>query len=101
MKNKKVYLAIPYSGMEEESFKIANKVAGQLMIDGYIVFSPISQCHLIAKECNLPTTWEFWNKYDEDFIKWCDILMVICIGEYGSKLIENSKGCQAEIKIAS
>lgn len=100
MRGQKIYLAIPYSGMEEESFKIANETAAELMIEGHIVYSPISHNHPIAKERGLPTGWEYWAAFDEEFIKWCDELYVINIGEDGHKLIEKSKGCQAEIKIA-
>src|SRR5690349_19198330 len=98
---KKIYLAIPYSGIEEESFKIANYVAHKLMADGHIVFSPISQNHPIAKAHSLPTGWEFWQKLDEAFIEWCDELHIVAIHTLcpisAATLIESSKGCQAEI----
>ena len=53
----KIYLAIPYSGIEEESFAVANKITAHLMYQGHIVFSPISMNHMIAKEYGLPTSW--------------------------------------------
>ena len=55
----KIYLAIPYSGMAEESFRIANEVSAKLMNEGHIVFSPISHSHPIAIAHNLPTDWIF------------------------------------------
>lgn len=99
-----IYLAIPYSGIEEESFKIANYVAHKLMEEGHIVYSPITHNHPIAKAHGLPTGWDFWEKFDTEFIKWCDEVYVVVIrdelGVSGEGLIENSKGVNAEIKIA-
>lgn len=103
---KKVYLAIPYSGIEEESFKIANEVASILMKDGKtIVYSPISHNHPIAKAHGLPTGWDFWKQFDTEFIQWCDEVIVILLHnqeqlELGYPLHNNSKGVQAEMLIA-
>jgi hypothetical protein len=91
----KIYLAIPYTGKEEASFKIANQVAGDLMNQGHIVFSPISHTHPIAKSCDLPKDWEFWKKQDESFIRWADEIHVIMFGD-----IKKSVGVQAEIDLA-
>lgn len=96
----KIYLAIPYSGMGEKSFKISNEVSAELMNKGHIVFSPISHSHPIAISHNLPTDWEFWKKFDESFIEWCDELWVIIVGENGHELCNKSKGVTEEIKIA-
>ena len=91
----KIYLAIPYTGQEEESFRIANEVAGDLMAKGHIVFSPISHTHPIEMEVDLSGDWEFWKKQDESFIDWCDEIWVIDFGD-----VKNSTGVQAEIKMA-
>lgn len=91
----RIYLAIPYTGMEESSFLTANKVAGKLMKEGHIVFSPISHCHLIAKEYKFSKGFGFWRDYDTSFIEWCDELHVICIPGWNQ-----SEGVTAEIKIA-
>ena len=92
---KKIYLAIPYTGNEEQNFKIANKVAGQLMSKGNIVFSPISHTHPIAIECNLPGDWKYWKSFDIAFIKWCDEVQIIALPGW-----RQSKGVMAEIDIA-
>lgn len=98
---KKIYLAIPYSGMEELSFKIANEVAAKLMNEGYIVFSPISHSHPLAVSHQMPGTWDFWKEFDESFILgWCDEVWVVVIGENGYDLCEKSKGINAEVTIA-
>lgn len=97
-----IYLAIPYSGLEDESFKIANHVAHLLMQEGHIVYSPISHNHPIAIAHGLPTGWDFWEKFDTEFVKWADEVHVVVIGndERGFFLINNSKGVRAEMKIA-
>lgn len=94
---KKIYLAISYTGMEERSFNIANAVTAFLMRANNIVFSPIGHSHILAKEYGLPSTWEYWSRFDESFIEWCDELWVV---DMGAKNIANSKGVQAEIEIA-
>ena len=102
MKKENIYLAIPYSGIEEISFKAVNAVAAQLMLKGHIVYSPISQGHAIVQENSLPNTREFWEKSEESFISWCDKLFVVVLIDYdGTELIKNSKGCQSEISMAN
>ena len=91
----KIYLAISYTGNESKSFRIANLVAGALMRQGHIVFSPISHTHPIAKVCNLPKDWEFWKSQDEAFIGWCDELHVAMLKGW-----QKSTGVTAEMKIA-
>lgn len=108
--DKKIYLAIPYSGLQEESFKIANQVAAQLMMEGHVVFSPISHSHSVSLENSLPGTWEFWIEQDKEFVKWADELYIIIIPNKtvdtnylleGIQLIEKSVGVQGEILIAN
>ena len=89
----KIYLAIPYSGNEEESFRTANAFAGKLMRMGHIVFSPISHTHPIS-ETWWTMPWEFWKSQDEAFLEWCDELYVIMADGW-----KDSKGVTEEIKI--
>ncbi len=98
--DKKIYLAIPYSGMQEESYKIANEVAAQLIHKGHIVFSPITHSHALSVEHKLPTNWEFWIEQDEAFIKWADAVYIVILKENGLDKIEKSVGVQGEILIA-
>ena len=91
----KIYLAIPYTGKEDQSFKLANKIAGILMQQGHIVFSPISHSHPINQECELNEDWEFWKKQDTTFIEWCDELHVVLFGDY-----KKSVGVMYEIEQA-
>jgi len=89
----KIYLAIPYSGNEEESFRTANAFAGKLMRKGHIVFSPISHSHPISKTFK-EMPWEFWKSQDEAFLEWCDELCVIMADGW-----EDSRGVTEEIEI--
>jgi len=95
----KIYLAIPYSFNPELSFRIANKVAAGLMADGHLVFSPISHSHPIADHLpeELRTNSNWWMKHDLPMIDWADKVHVVCIGENGSELIEQSKGVCMEL----
>ena len=90
------YLAMPYSGRMEESFVDANRIAGALMVEGYVVFSPISHSHPIWKDCEyLPQTHEFWMKQDLPFLRLADKLFV-----YKAEGWEESLGVRLEIEEA-
>lgn len=90
----RIYLAIPYSvdarGQSEEDrarresrYFIANKVAGQLILEGNAVFSPISHSHPIS--LTMPdgawdTDCDLWYTQDLTYIKhWATALYVVCI----------------------
>jgi len=91
----KIYLATPYTGYEKESFKEVNKLAGKLINEGYVVFSPISHSHPIATECNLSKKWSYWKWLDICFIHWCDQLYISSFGNW-----KKSEGVKREIGIA-
>jgi len=96
---KKIYLATPYSHpdltIRLARFEAINKVAGELMRKGCLVFSPISHTHPIAVAGNLPLGWEFWAAYDRSFIEWCDEVHVFQQDGW-----QESTGVVAEIKLA-
>jgi len=98
---KKIYLAIPYTGMLESSYEQANAATIKIMQLGHNPFSPITHSHPLTKfeENGLPTTWEFWEKIDYQFIDWADEVWV-CLPEEGLQPVLNSIGVQAEIKYA-
>ena len=95
---KKIYLAIPYSGMEESSFKQATLAAVKILKLGHNVFSPITHSHPLT-EYNVPGDWTFWQKIDFQFIDWCDEVWVLTPVE-GEEKVERSIGVQAEIDYA-
>lgn len=94
-----IYLAIPYSHPEqvvrEKRFKIVNAVAAELMRKGAVVYSPISHCHVIAAEYDLPTSWTYWKKSCVEFVTRSDQVIVVCVDGW-----KESTGVQAEIEIA-
>lgn len=94
---KKVYVAIPYTGDEDNSFKLANQVAGDVINEGNVPFSPISMTHPIALECEIKGNWETWERIDYVFIDWCDEVLVV---NYDNERTEKSVGVQAEIAYA-
>ena len=98
---KRIYLCIPYTGMEALSFKIANIKAGELMQAGNLVFSPISHSHPIALQCKLPGEHAYWRAWNRSFIEaWADELYVIT--EYNRNILPwlESTGVQYEIELA-
>ena len=96
-KPRKIYLAIPYSNHEEMSFELVNKIAGQLIEDGNIVFSPISMSHPIAKANDMSGKWNVWKKIDFEFIKWCDEMIVV---NFDSEAVRKSVGVSEEMAFA-
>lgn len=99
---KKIYLAIPYSGMEESSYEQANiATAGIISANQELnVFSPITHSHPLTKtEFTVPGSWDYWSKIDYEFIDWADEVWVV-IPEEGYDKVQNSTGVQAEIKYA-
>lgn len=101
-KGKKIYLAIPYRGWEEYSFKVANRVAVYLINQGILVFSPITHSHPLSIHENIPGDWDFWSKYDYSFIKdWADELWYIqANNDVNKKHLEMSEGVRAEVDFA-
>jgi hypothetical protein len=71
------------------------------MSEGHIVFSPISHSHPIADHLpdQLRTDSNWWMNQDLPFVDWADEVHVVCIGELGHELIEQSKGVQMEIAL--
>jgi hypothetical protein len=96
---KKIYLASPYyhknHDIREQRFISVCKKAGELMNQGYFVYSPIAHSHPIAVQCELPKDWVFWEQYDIEYIKWVDEVWILQLDGWSK-----SKGISAEIEIA-
>lgn len=94
-----IYLACPYShddpGIMEARFEYVTKVAGHLIKQGEIVYSPITNSHQINKVANIGGTWADWEKFDLTLLSKCDRLMVVCIPGWGKSI-----GVAAEINYA-
>lgn len=103
---KKIYLAIPYTKMEESSYEQATLATAIIMQDAeHNVFSPITHSHPLTKFKNLgievPGTWEFWSKVDYQYIDWSDEIWVLIPKESEYlELIMSSVGVMAEMKYA-
>ena len=89
----KIYLAVAYSGRQEEAFREANIHMAKLMKEGHVVISPISMGHTAVVNYGLPSDWGYWKKYSTNFIEWCDEMHII-------PGWEESVGVKDEMKIA-
>ena len=94
-----IYLASPYHHADpevmEQRFRQVARMAGRLMLDGHVVYSPIVHCHPIASMINLPRDWAFWERFDRTMLARCDAVWVVKLPGW-----ESSKGVSAEMRIA-
>lgn len=94
-----IYLACPYThpdpSIVRKRFEYVTRATGCLMKRGLVVFSPITQSHLVAEMEDMPGTWEFWAEQDLAVLKRCDALYVLCLPGW-----KESVGVTAEIKAA-
>jgi hypothetical protein len=92
-----VYLASPYShddpAIREQRFHAACAKAAELMRAGVLLFSPIAHTHPIA-QFDLPKGWDFWERYDREYLDVCKALVVLTIDGWAT-----SKGVCAEVCI--
>lgn len=72
------------------------------MSEGYAVYSPISQGHVVADHLdeNLRRNSDWWTDRVIPFVDVCEEFYIISIGEKGTDLINESKGCVRELKRA-
>jgi len=95
----KLYLAAPYTHKDKKivlkRVKAINKAAAKLISLNFIVYSPISHCHAIAIENKLPTDANFWRIQNEEFISWCDIMVILTLKGW-----EKSTGLLSELALA-
>jgi len=99
-KKKKIYLAVPYKSCKRLSFIASNKIAGDLIKKGHVVFAPICHSHPIDPTGSRGISHEQWLKVDKEFLNFCDEVIVVILGDKGIQRIKNSKGVQQEIKWA-
>lgn len=62
---------------------------------GLVVFSPIAHTHGILTKCGMPNGWNYWEKFDREFIERSECVIVLKIDGW-----DTSKGVAAEIRIA-
>ncbi len=94
-----IYIASPYQHTDpqvmEWRFEQACFFAGKRMNLGEFVYSPIVHNHPIAVRMDLPRGWDYWQKYDTDFLQRSSAVYVLCLPDWGM-----SKGIKAELGIA-
>ena len=90
-----IYLACPYNHADKiimhSRFDAVTQAAGHLMIQGKIIFSPITHCHPIAQCYELPRSWEFWKSFDEVYIGHSDEMYILTLSGW-----EDSIGVTSE-----
>lgn len=99
----KVYLAIPYSGMENSAYNQVSLATAKLIeTKKFNVFSPITHSHplTLIKGVNLPGDWEYWQTIDKQFIDWADEVWALIPTE-GPEKLKKSKGVKEELSYAS
>ena len=94
---KRIFLAIPYTGVEEYSHTISEQYTLKLMDAGYNVFSPILYAHHLSKKHSLPMEYEFWAGLNDSIIeRWAtDVYVLQCLNW------RRSRGVRHEIEVAS
>lgn len=94
-----IYLASPYSNpdpeIREENFRKITKIAAEMAAAGEVVISPITYGHTLVQFHQMPTDWEFWQKFCFELLIKCD-KMIVCKMDGWDK----SRGVDAEIVIA-
>ena len=93
-----IYLASPYSHLDpsvrEARFDAACQATVELVRAGHVVFSPIVHGHPLVR-FDLPTTWEYWERFDREYLRRCDEMLVLMLDGW-----RESRGVQAEIDLA-
>ncbi len=93
-----IYLASPYSHpdpkVREYRFGEACRAAAALLRCGLPVFSPVAHSVPIAL-FGLPTTWQFWQRVDHEYLRGCQVLVVLRLPGW-----RESVGVRAERELA-
>jgi hypothetical protein len=94
------YLAGPYSSsfihIRDRRYQQISSVAAALARRGEIVYSPITSCHHLANDYDLPGDAEFWLRHDLAFLEKCSKMYVLQLEGW-----EQSVGVQREIAFAT
>lgn len=94
------YLASPYSHpdpiVKEQRYREALRCLAHFTNLGHILFSPIVHSYPVEIHHTLPGDWQFWQKFDREFISMSDGLWILTIDGW-----QQSVGIAAEVKIAA
>lgn len=96
MSKPRFYLAAPYSSTDEkvieDRMQRFGKVASDLINQGMIIQSPLTNHLLIQQGHKIAGDWGFWRNYSTEVLKSCTVLLVLMLDGY-----ENSPGVTREI----
>jgi len=94
-----IYLAGPYShpdaDVRHKRYKALTAKTAELMLEGYVVFSPITHGHAVAEAHDLPTDFDWWSHQCLGMLRHASKLMVLTLEGHSE-----SKGVTAEIEHA-
>jgi len=98
---KKIFLSLPYSHEDplviEYRYLVSLQVSAKLLLEGHIVFSPVSVGHPLTKlDSMVGSDWTFWKNYCESLIDISDEVYVIQIDG-----VDSSIGVGGEILYAA
>lgn len=93
------YLAAPYTHpnkkVEALRYELITLAAGNLVLQGRCIYSPITHCHPMAMKLDLPTEYSFWKDYDEAFIRISSKFLLLMLPQWAS-----SKGVDSDLNYA-
>lgn len=92
---KKIFIAVPYSGTDEEKKIRMSKLlnyAIDIFISGNAYVSPLILGLALAEHGNLKTDTETWKTFSEVLLKGCDEIHVLMLDGY-----EKSSGIKYEL----
>jgi len=94
-----IYLAGPYSHPDAEvrhaRYQALTAKAAELMLENYVVFSPITHGHAVAMGHNLPTDFAWWELQCLGMLRHASKLVVLTLDGW-----EHSKGVEVEVEFA-
>jgi hypothetical protein len=95
-----IYLAGPYAHVYEHMkcrrYEQLTFVTAMLLRSGTTVYSPITHCHPLAQQYDMPRDHSFWLNHDLAILARCDKLLVLRLEGW-----ENSIGLRREIEFAN
>lgn len=81
------YLAIPYTGMEQESYEVSLKAVAIYSKNSVPCYSPIVHMHPVAIKYDMPGDYKFWRLHAETMIRACGAVHVLMPKTFGKRLI--------------
>lgn len=93
------YLACPYSHKDEKVRKrrveVASRIAGRMIQEGQLVYSPLTHGHFIMEQVGLPADFSFWREMSCKLLGVSDTLAVVMLEGW-----RESPGVSSELRFA-